>query len=218
MSTSVVEIKQSEEEAVTLMSALPYRTASVSSTGSRACVTQNNREVIDLTENDINRPSVMRNSSNNSDASIDLTGVESLPGTVDRPTQVTNRINRLDNQRLYVLEQDDLSTGEGGLHKMYTVCGSTGQMCDVRIKSSPCCTCIDSLSVGFTPPCKHVLFVMIKVSKLNFINFFLNICITSKVLKVDKYSNLLYKSSLSESELEILFNCNKSFVDLSSGR
>jgi hypothetical protein len=64
------------------------------------------------------------------------------------------------SQRMYLISQEDKTT-DGDLWKCYTVLGSTGNVYDVDVKKFPDCSCPDC---GRGNLCKHILFVMMKVS------------------------------------------------------
>lgn len=76
------------------------------------------------------------------------------------------RIQRATSQRLYLLNQQDLSTENDQLAKKFTVLGSTGNVYDVNIAKFPSCTCPDFLKGNI---CKHILFVMVKASDKSYL-------------------------------------------------
>ena len=100
-----------------------------------------------------------------------------------------DRLNRALSQRLYLIEEKDISNTEESFHflgRRYDVLGSTGNVYNVLISKFPSCSCPDF--TGKNHVCKHLFFVMIKV------------------LHEPKTSLLVYQKALLQSELENLFN------------
>ena len=103
-----------------------------------------------------------------------------------RPSaDVLARIGRALQQRLYLVDQRDHSSGTNGLCKEYVVLGSTGNVYNVNIGTIPSCNCPDCTRGHL---CKHILFVFLRV------------------LRVPSHSNLIYQKALLQSELEDIFN------------
>ena len=75
---------------------------------------------------------------------------------------VTKRVDRALSQRLYLLNQIDIST-PNNLGRKYDVLGSTGNVYEVEISRIPSCTCPDAAKGNL---CKHILFVYLRVLKL----------------------------------------------------
>jgi hypothetical protein len=71
------------------------------------------------------------------------------------------RVDRALSQRLYLLNQVEIST-PGNLGRKYDVLGSTGNVYEVEISRIPSCTCPDSAKGNL---CKHILFVYLRVLK-----------------------------------------------------
>jgi hypothetical protein len=92
-------------------------------------------------------------------------GKRGLPLETRCPDKVAARLRRLESQRLYLFEQSDASRAFA-LCKEYTVMGSTGTNYDVVISARPSCTCEDATGEHAVRPCKHILFVLVKVSYL----------------------------------------------------
>lgn len=81
--------------------------------------------------------------------------------TRSKPTShLCERIERAMTQRLYLLSQSQ--TDSGLLSRSYAVLGSTGNVYDVKICQHPGCTCPDFERTN--NPCKHILFVLLKVT------------------------------------------------------
>jgi len=81
------------------------------------------------------------------------------------PVGIDDRIDRALSQRLYLLERrDDASTAESPSAD-FMVLGSTGNVYKVQINGCPCCDCPDF--VRRQSPCKHVLFVWLRVLRLD---------------------------------------------------
>lgn len=96
---------------------------------------------------------------------------------------IAARIGRAITQRLYLINQTDVST-PGNLERKYAVLGSTGNLYDVNICKLPTCSCPD---FGRSRLCKHILFVQLKV------------------LRIDSRSELVYQDALLQSELAEIF-------------
>lgn len=69
------------------------------------------------------------------------------------------RIDRALKQRLYLLNQIDISTSSN-LGRKYDVLGSTGNVYEVEISRFPSCNCPDFARGNL---CKHILFVYLRV-------------------------------------------------------
>ena len=69
------------------------------------------------------------------------------------------RIERAKSQRLYLIQQRELSSSHG-ISRTFVVLGSTGNVYDVNIAKIPYCSCPD-FERGHL--CKHILFVYLKV-------------------------------------------------------
>jgi hypothetical protein len=76
---------------------------------------------------------------------------------MNRDTMI--RVDRALTQRLYLLNQIDIST-PGNLGRKYDVLGSTGNVYEVEISRVPSCNCPDSARGNL---CKHILFVYLRV-------------------------------------------------------
>jgi hypothetical protein len=100
-------------------------------------------------------------------------------------TDVLERIYRALSQRLYLIDQEDISSPEGSLSRKFAVLGSTGNVYDVKIGQLPTCTCPDCARGKL---CKHIIFVMVKV------------------LQVPRDSELVYQNALLQSELKQIFD------------
>ncbi|RYH22975.1 hypothetical protein EON65_18470 [archaeon] len=96
---------------------------------------------------------------------------------------IRSRISRAVSQRMYMVNQEDLSN-ELGLCRKYAVLGSTGNVYNIRIEKIPSCTCPDAARKGL---CKHIIFIMVKV------------------LQVPKQSELVYQRALLQTELAQIF-------------
>eukprot|EP01031_Cornospumella_fuschlensis_P025492 gene25492-30777_t len=96
---------------------------------------------------------------------------------------IRSRISRAVSQRMYMVNQEDLSNEEG-LCRKYAVLGSTGNVYDIKIERIPSCTCPDAAKKGL---CKHIIFIMVKV------------------LQVPQNSELVYQRALLQSELAQIF-------------
>ena len=79
------------------------------------------------------------------------------------PDAVLLRLRRLDSQRLYVLDQTDTGTVNRP-SKRYGILNSFGKTFSIHISSLPSCDCDES---KVSSPCKHILFVLAKVSNHN---------------------------------------------------
>ncbi|KAI9142021.1 hypothetical protein BKA69DRAFT_1156886 [Paraphysoderma sedebokerense] len=101
---------------------------------------------------------------------------------------IIQRIDRAVSQRMYLVDRKEVSSHE---HE-FAVLGSTGNVYNVKIRRFPECNCPDfekhkNFSTGHSIPCKHVLFIYLKV------------------LKLERSSHIIYQTSLLQSELEALF-------------
>ena len=99
-------------------------------------------------------------------------------------TDVRARIGRALEQRLYLVEQRDLTSTTNGLSREFVVLGSTGNVYTVQIGKIPSCNCPDC-SRGHL--CKHILFVFLRV------------------LRVPPHSPIIYQKALLQSELQEIF-------------
>jgi hypothetical protein len=100
-------------------------------------------------------------------------------------TDVLERIYRALSQRLYLIDQEDVSSSGGGLGRKFAVLGSTGNVYDVKIGQQPTCTCPDCARGKL---CKHIIFILVKV------------------LHVPRDSELVYQNALLQSELKQIFD------------
>jgi hypothetical protein len=100
-------------------------------------------------------------------------------------SDVLDRIKRAITQRLYLVNQEDVSCIETGFGRKYAVLGSTGNVYDVKIAQIPTCSCPDCAKGRL---CKHIIFVMVKV------------------LHVPQDSELVYQQALLQSELGFIFD------------
>ena len=98
---------------------------------------------------------------------------------------VRARIGRALEQRLYLVDQRDVTSMTSGLCREYVVLGSTGNVYTVQIGMIPSCNCPDC-SRGHL--CKHILFVFLRV------------------LRVPSHSPLIYQKALLQSELQEIFS------------
>lgn len=104
--------------------------------------------------------------------------------TRKRPTKdIRNRIERALFQRLYLLDQYDISA-PGDLGRSFSVLGSTGNTYNVNICRFPSCSCPD---FGNGNLCKHILFVYLRV------------------LRCPEDSPIICQSALLQDELASLF-------------
>lgn len=94
------------------------------------------------------------------------------------------RVDRALTQRLYLLDQVDISR-PGRLGRKYDVLGSTGNIYQVVIAQTPSCTCPD---FGRGKLCKHILFVYLRV------------------LRCQPRSTIIIQKALLQEELETLFS------------
>lgn len=78
------------------------------------------------------------------------------------PRIVATRLSRLDSQRLYVMDQSDNGSA-GDLSRKYIVLGSTGSNFHVVVNRRPSCTCSEATATGAVLPCKHLIFLFVKV-------------------------------------------------------
>lgn len=103
---------------------------------------------------------------------------------VGSPTNgVVQRIHRALQQRFFLISQEDSSTDDN-VHRTFVVLGSTGNVYNVDIRKHSSCTCPDH---GKSHPCKHILFVLLKV------------------LRVSPRSHLVYQKALLQVELREIF-------------
>jgi hypothetical protein len=93
------------------------------------------------------------------------------------------RIERALSQRLYLLNQSDIST-TNRLCRTYDVLGSTGNVYQVEISQFPSCTCPDAERGNL---CKHILFVYLRV------------------LRCQSNSKIIIQKSLLQNELALIF-------------
>lgn len=101
------------------------------------------------------------------------------------PTEdVRARIGRAYSQRMYLIDEEDISSGPGNVGRKYAVLGSIGNVYDVRIERLPTCSCPDCERGNL---CKHIIFVM------------------AKVLQISPNSPLIYQRALLQSELTEMF-------------
>jgi hypothetical protein len=100
---------------------------------------------------------------------------------------VIQRIQRALQQRMYLIEQVDLSD-ESGLAKKFVVLGSTGNVYEVIIDKRPRCSCPDCERGHL---CKHIIFVILKV------------------LRVPNDSPIVYQKALLQSELHQIFESSQ---------
>lgn len=75
---------------------------------------------------------------------------------------VMRRIDSALEQRLYVIDRKLVGDPQAPTACDYQVLGSTGNVCTVRLATNPTCTCPDT-----SHPCKHILFIMLRVLKLS---------------------------------------------------
>lgn len=95
-------------------------------------------------------------------ASKILPGTRVVPLVMECPRQVTARLRRLESQRLYLLDQAEESS-DRGLSKRFSVMGSTGSEFIVVLGEKSGCTCPDANGPNAVLPCKHIVFVLVKV-------------------------------------------------------
>jgi hypothetical protein len=77
--------------------------------------------------------------------------------------KISDRLERAQTERLYLLSQKDATTAKKGLARTYAVLGSTGNVYNVKICHNPSCTCPDHQKGHI---CKHIMLVMLKVLKV----------------------------------------------------
>lgn len=99
-------------------------------------------------------------------------------------SDVIGRMARALSQRMYLIEQEDVSQPVSGSARKFAVLGSTGNVYNVTVGQLPTCTCPDCARGNL---CKHIIFVM------------------ARVLQVPRNSPLIYQSALLESELKEIF-------------
>lgn len=109
--------------------------------------------------------------------------VRAAPFKRSANADIRARIARAVSQRMYMVNQEDLSN-ELGLCRKYAVLGSTGNVYNIRIERKPSCTCPDAERKGL---CKHIIFIMVKV------------------LQVPQHSELVYQTALLQTELAQIF-------------
>lgn len=97
---------------------------------------------------------------------------------------VRDRISRAFNQKLFFVDQEEITSEANGLGRKFAIMGTTGNIYDVKIQQQPSCSCPDCARGKL---CKHIIFVMIKV------------------LQVDRNSDLIYQNALLQSELSEIF-------------
>uniref|UniRef100_A0A7S3H0S9 SWIM-type domain-containing protein n=1 Tax=Spumella elongata TaxID=89044 RepID=A0A7S3H0S9_9STRA len=104
---------------------------------------------------------------------------------VSKPNaDVRDRISRAFHQKLFLVDQEDITSEVCGLGRKFAVMGTTGNIYDVKIQQQPTCSCPDCARGKL---CKHIIFVMVKV------------------LQVDRNSELIYQNALLQSELSTIF-------------
>ncbi|WRT67196.1 uncharacterized protein IL334_004162 [Kwoniella shivajii] len=100
------------------------------------------------------------------------------------PKTTLDRYKRAISQRMFMIEREHV--GEGSRqYEQFKVLGSTGNVYTVNIGVIPRCNCPDNLKGN--KPCKHIIFVFIKV------------------LKVPDESPIWYQMSLTPEEVEEVF-------------
>ena len=78
-----------------------------------------------------------------------------------RPTaDVLSRIYRALSQRMYLIDQKDISSDADGLGREFTVLGTTGNVYTVNICRLPTCNCPDFARGKL---CKHIIFALARV-------------------------------------------------------
>ncbi|WWC89970.1 uncharacterized protein L201_004899 [Kwoniella dendrophila CBS 6074] len=100
------------------------------------------------------------------------------------PKTILDRYKRAVSQRMFMIERERL--GEGySQYEQFKVLGSTGNVYTVEVGRVPRCDCPDNLKGN--KPCKHIIFVFIKV------------------LKVPDDASTWYQMSLTAEEVEAVF-------------
>jgi hypothetical protein len=103
------------------------------------------------------------------------------------PAQLLTRLNRALAHPLYLVEREK----DG---RSFAIVGASGAVYSVQIAEMPKCNCPDFVKrasgqrSSFAGPCKHILFVM------------------HRVLKVDQFDSALYQVRLTQVELERIFH------------
>ncbi|OCF55713.1 hypothetical protein L486_06464 [Kwoniella mangroviensis CBS 10435] len=101
------------------------------------------------------------------------------------PKNIVDRYKRAISQRMFMIERERV--GEGNFqYEQFKVLGSTGNVYTVNIGTIPRCDCPDNLKGN--KPCKHIIFVFIKV------------------LKVPDDSSIWFQMSLTPEEVDHVFN------------
>ncbi|WWD10062.1 hypothetical protein V865_008195 [Kwoniella europaea PYCC6329] len=101
------------------------------------------------------------------------------------PKNIVDRYKRAISQRMFMLERERVGDGNHQ-YEQFKVLGSTGNVYTVNIGTIPRCDCPDNLKGN--KPCKHIIFVFIKV------------------LKVPDDSSIWFQMSLTPEEVEQVFN------------
>lgn len=84
-----------------------------------------------------------------------------VPRRTSPNSQTIARIARAQQQRLFMVNAEIVDE----LHRRYKVLGSTGNVYEININTVPTCTCPDFRRRQYC--CKHVLFVFLKVLRVN---------------------------------------------------
>lgn len=91
-----------------------------------------------------------------------LAGGRDIPAVKECPHLVAVRLRRLDSQRLYLLDEVDSSTA-GSIGRRYIILGSNGASFNVTLDKRPTCTCKEAEGSEAVLPCKHLVFILVKV-------------------------------------------------------
>nr|XP_019042296.1 hypothetical protein I302_08898 [Kwoniella bestiolae CBS 10118]OCF21226.1 hypothetical protein I302_08898 [Kwoniella bestiolae CBS 10118] len=100
------------------------------------------------------------------------------------PKTIVDRYKRAISQRMFMIERERLGEGHHQ-YEQFKVLGSTGNVYTINIGPIPRCDCPDNLKGN--KPCKHIIFVFIKV------------------LKVPDDSSIWFQMSLTPEEVEQVF-------------
>lgn len=120
-------------------------------------------------------------------------GLSPKRGAVTRTVPSKQLLQRLDRALKHPILLVDRTEDPNGSWREFHIQGSTGDIYVVRICRDPSCTCLDfqkrrkGEASGAAGPCKHILFVM------------------HRVLKVERMDMRLYQVSLLDSEVTELF-------------
>ena len=122
------------------------------------------------------------------------------------PKKIQERINRALSQRLYVISSTAPPSSSSPSARSFQMLGSTGNVYEISISTTPSCTCPDYLNGN--APCKHIIYVL------------------CKALGLTRDDPRVWQKALLEVELEDVLNskvrktamASKSVIDAVSGK